>query len=330
MAFVTVPVGAIGDSHGAVLIARSDSAVDHRVHQFWLVLVGIGVGVLGISVLVSRRLALWAVDPLRRLDANAVEFGRGQLHVRADTDSGPPEVVALAATFNEMADRLDELVASQLRFVADASHQLRTPLTALRLRLENLATDDEAAAITTRDAALLETSRLTRLVDGLLALARAEGRRPERQDLDLAAVVTQRFEAWAPLAAEHDIDLQLDCAGPVSAMLVRGHLDQILDNLIDNALDATPPGHGVQLRTAATSSIIEIHVVDEGRGMTADDRRRAFDPFWQGPQRHANGGTGLGLAIADQLVRANGGTIVLEPSGSGGIDATLRFPRPAG
>ena len=228
-----------------------------------------------------------------------------------------------------MADRLDELVTSQRRFVADASHQLRTPLTALRLRLENLDADDPSAVATTRDAALLETSRLTRLVDGLLALARAEGRRPERQDVDLAAVVAQRFEAWAPLAAEHDIDLQLDCAGPVSAMVVPGHLDQILDNLIDNALDATPPGHGVQLRTAATSSIIEIHVVDEGRGMTADDRRRAFDPFWQGPQRHANGGTGLGLAIADQLVRANGGTIVLEPSGSGGIDATLRFPRPA-
>ncbi|MCU1461846.1 MAG: putative two-component system sensor kinase [Acidimicrobiales bacterium] len=327
-AYVALPVGSGGDSHGAILIARSDAGVDRQVHRFWLVLVGIGVGVLGVSVLVSRWLAIWAIDPLRRLEANAAELGRGQLDVRADTGTGPPEVVALATTFNEMADRLDELVASQRRFVADASHQLRTPLTALRLRLENLVIDDGTdAASTTREAALLETARLTRLVDGLLALAQADGRRPERQDVEVAGVVAQRFDAWAPLAAEHDVDLRFDSDAQANVMLVPGDLDQILDNLIDNALDATPRGRAVELRTTATSAAVEIHVVDEGRGMTVDERRRAFDPFWQGPRPHANGGTGLGLAIVDQLVRVNGGTIVLARSEHGGIDAVLHFPR---
>ena len=129
------------------------------------------LGVLIMSVLVSRRLARWTVDPLQRLDDHAAELGRGELHARADTHTGPPEVVALATTFNEMADRLDELVSSQRRFVADASHQLRTPLTALRLRLETLDPHDPVAVSTTRDAALQESARLTRVVDGLLALA---------------------------------------------------------------------------------------------------------------------------------------------------------------
>jgi signal transduction histidine kinase len=329
LAFATVTVGAVGDSHGAVLIARPDAATDRRVHQFWLVLVLIGLGVLAVSVLVSRRLARWAVDPLKQLDDRAEELGRGDLHARADADAGPPEVVALALTFNEMADRLDELVTTQRRFVADASHQLRTPLTALRLRLENLDSADPTALISTREAALLETSRLTRLVDGLLALARAEGRRLEREVVDIAKVVNARWEAWAPLAAEHGIDLRFDPTGTtgMAASVVPGHLDQILDNLIDNALDATPRGRAVELRAVAGESTIEVHVADEGRGMTDDERQRAFDPFWQHPDGHTKGSAGLGLAIVDQLARASGGTVVLRPSPSGGTDATVRIPR---
>jgi signal transduction histidine kinase len=328
LAYVSVPIGAVGESHGAVLIARSDAAIDHHVHQFWLVLIGIGLGVLAISVIVSRRLSLWAVEPLRELDDRADALGRGELHVRADTGAGPSEVVALAVTFNEMADRLDELVTSQRRFVADASHQLRTPLTALRLRLENLETDDATTIATTRDAALLETTRLTRIVDGLLALARAERHRPERQPVDVSAVVDQRHEAWAPLAAEHDIELRLESNGATltCAMIVPGHLDQILDNLIDNALDATAPNHAVRLIARTVGSIVEIHVVDEGRGMTDEERQRAFDPFWQNPEVHANGSVGLGLAIVDQLLRASSGTVELQTSPGGGIDATVRFP----
>jgi signal transduction histidine kinase len=328
LTYVAVPVGAVGDSHGAVLIARPDAAIDHRIHQFWLLLAAIGGGVLLLSVLISRRLARWAVDPLARLDTQAEELGRGDLHVRADSAVGPPEVVALARTFNEMATRLDDLVTSQRRFVADASHQLRTPLTALRLRLENLDANDPAALATTRDAALLETARLTRLVDGLLALARAERLRPNQTEIDVSAIVAQRHEAWAPLAAERDIALELrpDGRDHIGAKLVPGHLDQILDNLIDNAIDATPPGRTVELQVRAVGPKVEIHVTDEGRGMTDEERQRAFDPFWQSPHGHSSGSTGLGLAIVDQLARASNATVVLVPSATGGIDATIVLP----
>ena len=330
--YVALPLGAVGERSGAVVVARPDETIDARVRRFWLVLAALGAGVLGVSLLLTSRVSSWVIDPLRRLDDKAEARGRGELTARADTTSGPPEVVTLAVTFNEMADRLNELVTSQRRFVADASHQLRTPLTALRLRVESLDPDNPAAIATTRDAALDEAARLTRLVDGLLSLARAEGRRPDREPVDVGAVLADRQEAWAPLAAEQDIELRIESssAARLIAQLVPGHLEQILDNLIDNALEASEPHTTVALRALTVAASVEVHVVDEGHGMSETDRRRAFDPFWQGPDGHSRGSTGLGLAIVEQLARACRGSITLERAPSGGIDAVVRFPVDSG
>lgn len=327
--FASQPLGPVGGNRGAVLVARSDEVVDQRVRRFWLLLGFLAAGVLGVSLAVSSRLGRWVVDPLRRLEGQAARLGTGALDARADPTAGPPEVMALASTFNDMAARLDELVTSQRRFVADASHQLRGPLTALRLRLENLDADDAAGVARTRDASLGETARLTRLVDGLLSLARAEGRRPERLPVDVGAVIADRWEAWAPLAAEQEVDLRIADGGtrPVTALVVPGHLEQILDNLVDNALDASHPGGSVELEVVEDRSGIAVHVIDHGRGMSDEERARAFDPFWQGPVRSSNGGTGLGLAIAGQLARTSRGSISLERPEGDGIDAVVRFPR---
>lgn len=318
-----------GDNHpGAVLLARSDEAIDERAHRFWLLLGLIAGGLLAVSVLVSHLLARWAIGPLRALDTVAARLGSGVLSARAQVERGPPEVVALAVTLNEMAERLETLIQAQGRFVADASHQLRTPLTALRLRLDNLDAADPATVDATREAALSETARLSRLVDGLLALARGEGQRPARRALDVSATVGERHAAWAPLAAEQGVDLRFEGpGGPLLALVVPEHLEQMVDNLIDNALDATPTGRAIVLRVANAGDGVEIHVADEGRGMTPDERQRAFDPFWRGAaDGQGRGGTGLGLAIVDQLVRASHGTITLDPSPTGGVDAVIRLP----
>ena len=331
LSYVVVPVGADGDdSNGAVLIAGSDQPIDQRVHRFWLLLGGVGLAVVAVSSAVSDRLGRWVADPLQRLDERAARLGHGDLNARADTSKGPPEVVTLASTFNEMADRLNTLVASQRRFVADASHQLRTPLTALRLRLENLDPDQPRAIATTRDAALEETARLTRLVDGLLSLARAEGHHPDREMVDLAQVLDERRDAWAPLAAEQGVSLSVsdESQQPLRVLLVPGHLEQILDNLIDNALDASASGGSIELTAVSTPTGREIHVIDHGRGMSDAERLRAFDPFWQSPDGHSSGGTGLGLAIADQLARACLGSIALEETTGGGTDAVIRLSGP--
>ncbi len=326
--YATESVGVAGQRRGVVLVGRSDESVDRRVHRFWVLLGLLAAGVLALSLVVSSRLGRWVVDPLHRLEEHAARLGSGALDTRADPSAGPPEVATLAVSFNDMAERLDDLVATQRRFVADASHQLRTPLTALRLRLESLDGGRPIDVDKTREAALEETTRLTRLVDGLLSLARAESGRQQMQPVDVAGVVADRRDAWAPLAAEQGIHLRVaEPNPPVHALLVQGHLEQILDNLVDNALDASRPGGTVELRISDKATLIDIHVSDNGKGMSAAERARAFDPFWQAPNGHADGGTGLGLAIADQLARASRSSLTLDQSDAGGIDAVLHIPR---
>jgi signal transduction histidine kinase len=328
LVYVSVPLGPRTDQEGAILVARADDTVDRRVHTFWMLLVALGAAVLLVAFGVGYRLAKWAIDPLQQLDERAAELGGGNLAVRADTSHGPPEVKALAATFNEMAAQLDQLVTSQRRFVADASHQLRTPLTALRLRLDNLDPSDPDSVSTTRDAALVETARLTRLVDGLLQLARSEAPDSERKVVDVVDVTMQRADAWTLLAQESAIDLTHHAPSrAVHATLVSGQLEQVLDNLLANALDASSPGGAVSVAIDAGDTDVEIHVVDNGRGMTDEERARAFDPFWQSPSGRSNGSAGLGLAIVEQLVRGNGGHVTLSRSDAGGIDATVHLPR---
>jgi signal transduction histidine kinase len=329
LVYLVRPVRHADRPAGAVLIARPDRAIDDRVRRFWLLLVGVGALLLLASLAMSLRLGRWVSRPLRRLDDNAVAFGRGDLTVRADTRSGPPEVTSLALTFNEMAARLDELVQAQRRLVADASHQLRSPLTALQLRLENLDAGSVVDLEATRDAALRETGRLAGIVEGLLALARAEGQRPTRARIELWPVLVERALVWSPLAAERGLAIELlgEPAAPVAAQLVPGHLEQILDNLIDNAFDASPAGGTIELGLGVVDATVEIHVKDAGRGMTDDELSRAFDSFWRSPRSPSPQGTGLGLSIAQQLARANSGVIVLAHNQPHGVDASLRLHR---
>jgi signal transduction histidine kinase len=253
------------------------------------------------------------------------DLGRGDLEVRAPEDRGPPELRALGRTFNVMADRLVELLDSQRAFVADASHQLRSPLTALRLRLENLESTASADVSAELSRAIDETDRLSRLVDGLLSLARSEGRRPEVGVIDVGTVVDDRVEMWAPLAAERHVELISDAGRDPSrwqARAVEGTLEQILDNFLSNALDATPTGGRVEVRVTREDNGVTIRVSDTGPGLDPAERRRAFDRFWR-QESSQKSGSGLGLAIVAQLARASGGSAWLDASEFGGVDAVV-------
>jgi signal transduction histidine kinase len=230
-----------------------------------------------------------------------------------------------------MADRLEELLRTQRTFVADASHQLRTPLTALRLRLENLEDELDPEQGQDLTPALAEADRLSRVVDGLLSLARTEGTRPVREPVDIGAALRDRVDAWSALAEERHVRLSDEWAArgaverpALTALVCPGHIEQVLDNLLSNALDATPPGGAVSLGAERVDGTIEIHVVDTGPGMTAADRTRAFDRFWR-PEGARHEGSGLGLAIVAQLVRVSGGTTWLDPADGGGVDAVVRL-----
>jgi signal transduction histidine kinase len=323
-----LPVRPAAQLLGAVVVAVPARSTYSRIHLAWAGLAGSAAGLLALAAVVGMVLARSLSAPVVGLQRTARRLGAGELDARAPTD-GPREIAELAAEFNEMADRLAGLVSAQRRFVADASHQLRTPLTALRLRLENMAAvagPEQAAGF---EAAESELARLARLVDGLLTLSRAEGRRWEREPVDVIEVVGDRRDAWVPLAEERRVSIVLDGrAGRRRVMAVPGHLEQILDNLLSNALEASAEGSTITLSVEDASidgaQALGLHVRDEGPGLPEPERRRAFDRFWQGQGRER--GSGLGLAIVAQLVETNGGRASLGPAVPMGLDAVVVLP----
>lgn len=331
--YVAVPVASSGVVHGAVRVTFPTSTVDARVRRNWFTLAMIAIGTLGAATAAGLALARWVVRPLRRLEEATTALGRGVLDTRITVEEGPPEVRRLAAAVNETAARLEELVGAQESFVADASHQLRTPLTSLRLRLEllegSLAEIPEAQSEAPGVAAALgEVARLSRLVDGLLALARAErtGASATAGIVDLGAVLRERAEAWRPVADDEGVGLEVDAAS-VTARATPDRLAQIVDNLLANAIEAAPDGSVVSLVVASGPAGAELHVADRGPGLPKEQRERAFDRFWSGRVGARRlGGSGLGLAIVRKLVEADAGTVELRARAGGGIDATVVLP----
>jgi len=335
--YVAVPVFSGGELHGAVRLSYTTEQLEQKVHQYWLMLAGIAAVSLlaasGVAILLTR----WIASPIEHLRTAATTLGSGDLSVRANPDAGPPEVQELARAFNRTAARLQELVTAQEQFVADASHQLRTPLTALRLRLEMItdeieASEGHAGLADDLEAARTEVLRLSRLVDGLLALARAErsdaSRTASRVQLD--AVFNDRRAVWEPLAADRDVRIEVDAAG-LSALATPDRLSQVLDNLLANALEHAPAGTAVELRAEldnSASRTLAVHVRDHGPGMSPEQRARAFDRFWRASSTRSElGGSGLGLSIVQKLVLADGGEVALDETPGGGLDVIVRLPR---
>ncbi|HVT68409.1 MAG TPA: HAMP domain-containing sensor histidine kinase [Trebonia sp.] len=315
-----------GSVIGTVVLERPTWSLDRNIDNLWLYLVGLAGAALAAAVGIAIYLARWVGKPLARLDAAARKIADGDLTVRAKTRYGPPELRRMAATFNMMAGRLEALVHGHRAMLADASHQLRTPLTALRLRLDLLAADSPPATAGELAGAQEEIARLSRLVDGLLATARAEAANEQPELTDVSAVITERVAAWQPVADGHAVKLLAEpaasAAGP-QVSLGAGHLEQILDNLIDNAIEAIGGDGGtVRVAAAKTGTLTRLTVADDGPGMTPQERSRAFLRFSTG----SDNGTGLGLAIVHRLVISNGGTIRLADTPGGGLTVEIELP----
>ena len=322
---VSVPVMDAGQVIGAVRVTFPASAVTDRIHRADLILVTVALIVLVIVSILSLLIARSVTKPLQAVENAAARLGRGDLFARAPV-AGPPEVRVLAQVLNETATRLETLIGSQRAFVADASHQLRTPLAALRLRLENLEADLTGNASDDLQGAVAEVMRLSRLVDGLLALARAEREPAAPEPVDTAAIATNRCDAWSPLAEERGLTLTGALRPGTRALVTPGHLEQVLDNLIANAIEAAPAGTAITVNVEARGAHVSLSVVDHGPGMTAEERTHAFDRFWRPGDRPAGlGGSGLGLAIVHQLVLADGGQVDLTETAGGGLTVVLRL-----
>ena len=320
--YVAVPVRTGGLVAGAVRITYPEAELNASVHRYWLMLGGIAMAVLAAATAVGLRFARHIARPLARLEAAAGAAGRGNLAVRAPVE-GPPEVKSLAVSFNDMVGRLQELMRSQQTFVADASHQLRTPLTALRLRIEAIDPGQSPEQV---EAALREVERLARLVTGLLALARADAAEAPPGRVDLARVVQDRCTAWSDLAAEGGVSFSTALPGSLVARGTVDRISQVLDNLFENALEVAPSGSTITITGGIENEQIVMHVRDQGPGMSGPERERAFDRFWRAGSSPI--GSGLGLAIVQRLVTADGGTVALLEGPGGGLEVTVHL-RPA-
>jgi signal transduction histidine kinase len=314
---------------GTVVLERPTDALNRNIANLWLYLIALGGVAMAAAVLIAIYFARWVGRPLARLDSAARQIADGELSVRAGTGDGPPELRRMATTFNMMAGRLETLVHGHRAMLADVSHQLRTPLTALRLRLDLLAADSPPADADELAGAQEEIARLSKLVDGLLATARAENVTEQLENIDVVVAVTERINAWQPVAYAHGVKLVMDPGGAgkdahrALVAFAAGHLEQILDNLLDNAIDAIGDGGGaVTVSVASTPDSTTLTVADDGPGMTEQERSRAFLRFVTGNVS----GTGLGLAIVHRLVTSNGGTIQLADTPGGGLTVVLRFP----
>lgn len=306
---------------GAVRVTQSVAAVHSAVRRAELGMVLIALTVLALGLLAGVVIAAHVSQPLRRLEAVARRVARGDLSARAEVE-GSLEQRSLSRSFNEMTDRVARLLAAQREFVADASHQLRTPLTGLRLRLEEATahlTNPEAGV--ELDAATAEVDRLAHIVDELLVLSRAGERELTGAPIDLTGLAASAGRRWQAGASDAGIVLEhQDHAHGATAWAAGPDLERALDALLENALRYSPSGTTVTIVSAPG----RIEVRDRGPGVTEEERELVFERFHRGHAgRSGPPGDGLGLPIARELTRAWGGEVTISARGGGGAVATL-------
>jgi signal transduction histidine kinase len=251
---------------------------------------------------------------------------RGDLDARAEVQ-GSAEQQEVASAFNEMTGRLSGTLRAQREFVANASHQLRTPLTGLRLRLE-------AAALKSRDpeveheltAAERETERLARLLSELLMLA-GERERPSPQPVDLGEATSAACARWRGPAERSGHRLRLEEGDPAEVAASEEDVAAMLDNLLENALNYSPSGTEVTIGWRGETGVVRIEIADQGPGIDEHEHERLFERFYRGEAgRAAAAGTGLGLSVVEALANRWTGRARLTNRHEGGALAELTLP----
>jgi signal transduction histidine kinase len=319
-----VPIIHNGRPVGAVRVTQSIAAVNSAVRRAEVGLILIGAIVLALGLVAGAIIAGQIGRPIRRLDEVARRVAGGELGARAEIE-GSREQRSLAASFNEMTKRIARLVTVQREFVADASHQLRTPLAGLRLRLEEArAHGVSPRASRELDAALAEIDRLAHTVEDLLALSGSGERQVKGNRIDLEALAQSALHRWQATANSRGIELAHRRAEvPTTAWAAWPDVERTLDCLLENAVKYSPPGSQVEL----VSGHGRIEVRDRGPGLARDEHGVVFERFRRGRAgRSGPPGSGLGLAIARELARNWSGEVTIEDREGGGSVATLTLP----
>jgi len=311
-----IPVGADSQTFGAVVTVSPLDDVRHDVGVRLAVLAGAALVVLAVLVLLlSLPVALWVLRPVHALQDYASRVAAGSLDEQAPGDQAVPEMRSLAASFDTMLGSVKHLLAAQQQFADHAAHQLRNPLTALRLSLESVVAGTGPGTPEGRRArsALLEVERLSGIADGLLDLSRAGSRSEPARPLDATAVVESAVARWQPVVP----GLAAHVANGLKIYAAPGELEQVLDVLLDNA-GKYAAGSAVFVRAAATADDgVAVCVEDAGPGISEQDQHHVGSRFWRAPGTQNQPGAGLGLSIARQLVDRAGGRLTWSSSSAG-------------
>jgi two-component system, OmpR family, sensor kinase len=325
IAVAAAPIIDEGELVGVVRISRDVATVQANVGRATAAIVAVALGGLIAGLVLVLAIARSLARPLSRLATTARRLGDGDLSARAGSLEGGDEVHELAGSFDEMASRVERTVRAQREFVANASHQLRTPLTGIKLRLEaGIAESDDEEVRTQLRAADKEVDRLSQIIERLLTMASQieEGTVPHA---DLGDAVERAVHRWQERAMRGSAELsnQVDGADLV-VVADPADADQVLDVLIDNAL--THAAGPIRVIASAAQGRVVLSVADSGPGIPEDEVARVTERFFRG-RGAATGGSGLGLAIARELADRWGGGLDLRAEDVG-TRVDVWFPAP--
>ncbi|HVA52826.1 MAG TPA: HAMP domain-containing sensor histidine kinase [Acidimicrobiales bacterium] len=314
-----------------VLFTASQARTNLTISRLLWLEILISLGCVVLAALLINWITKVALRPLQQVVTTSALIAAGDSSLRLNPSRTDTELGEMAATFDQMVDALEDAVtdarraeSSTRQFLADASHELRTPVAVIQANVENMLRDQPERP--ERDKKEVEVaaaaSRLGRLIDDLLNIARLEGETGvPLEDFDLGAIAASVIEDERARAGAISISLTKEASlvlGDVSA------ISRVIRNLLDNAISVTTPTGSVQVSVQAIESDVELRVIDDGPGISGADRERIFERFVRLCDREAVG-TGLGLAIARQIARQQGGDLTCEDT-SRGASFLLRLP----
>ena len=331
--YVAAPIREEEEMLGIVRISIPWARVQERINQEWMRLIISGALAILANVLVSLWLAYGVTRPLQELTTAARDIAAGHLDRRIPVTSRD-EVGRLAEAFNHMAEQLQEMITQQRLFIANASHELRSPLTSIKLRTEALLENNEMPP-EQRQRYLVEVDkeveRLRRTAERLLDLSRLHIKPDARpfQVVSLEQILQDALDIMTPRARQHHITLQ----GDISPNLPPVHADpedmaEVFLNLLDNAVKYTPPGGVVTVRARAANQNIVVEIADTGEGIPPEDLPHIFEPFYRVDKARSRrvGGSGLGLAIVKAIVERHGGKIEVRSTVGKGTTFYVTLP----
>ncbi|MEV0086792.1 HAMP domain-containing sensor histidine kinase [Saccharopolyspora sp. NPDC050642] len=322
------PVGDGTRVTGAVVLRASVQHATQDVAGRWALIVAGALSALAVCGLLALVLARWILRPLAELRAGVRAVGAGSRRSRVPENAGPPELRELAVSFNRMSEAVADAEKQQRRLVADASHQLRNPMAALRLRVDALERRITPEGAQNYRSTLDEVDRLESLLDRLLNLATADREPAEStvEPCDVDVVVADRMEAWRSAAEAAGIRFAETRLDPAEVALSAEDLAQVLDILLDNAIKYAGNGATVAVTCEAGPGSCVLTVSDTGPGLSCDEISLAAQRFWRAGRHRGGRGSGLGLAIADRLVTARGGSLRIEAVQPHGLSVRLELP----